>query len=117
MRMISILGSFVVLSALYRQGEALSVDGPSILSRRAAVSALSTAVIGSTASLAPSAANAAATDDKPKRSFRRYPSIRFIAALGDPTSSSGSGSETWGLWRDDPGNYYLFVFYERHGLG
>jgi len=102
MSMISIIGSFVFLtSALFQQGEALSVDGPSILSRRAVVSALSTAAL-STAAIAPSAANAA-TEEKPKRSFRRYPSIRFISALGDPKSSSGSGSETWGLWRDDPG--------------
>ena len=35
--------------------------------------------------------------------FTRYPSIRFIAALGDPKASSGTGAETWGLWRDDPG--------------
>jgi len=34
---------------------------------------------------------------------RSYPSIRFIAALGDPTSSKGTGAESWGLWRDDPG--------------
>jgi len=103
MSMISIIGSFVFLSsALFQQGEALSVDGPSILSRRAAVSAaLSSAALAS-ASLAPSAANAA-TEEKPKRSFRRSPAIRFISALGDPKSSSGSGSETWGLWRDDPG--------------
>mmetsp|Transcript_8597 Transcript_8597/g.17329 ORF Transcript_8597/g.17329 Transcript_8597/m.17329 type:complete len:284 (+) Transcript_8597:3-854(+) len=102
MSMISIIGSFVFLSsALLQQGEALSVDGPSILSRRAVVSALSTAAL-STSAIAPSAANAA-TEENPKRSFRRYPSIRFISALGDPKSSSGSESETWGLWRDDPG--------------
>jgi len=28
---------------------------------------------------------------------------QFIAALGDPTGSSGSGAQTWGLWRKDPG--------------
>ncbi|HUV23229.1 MAG TPA: hypothetical protein VMZ32_15640, partial [Gammaproteobacteria bacterium] len=28
---------------------------------------------------------------------------QFIAALGDPTASSGSGAQTWGLWRKDPG--------------
>lgn len=28
---------------------------------------------------------------------------QFIAALGDPASSSGSGAESWGLWRLDPG--------------
>lgn len=33
----------------------------------------------------------------------RYPSIRFISALGDPKASSGTGAEAWGLWVDDPG--------------
>jgi len=28
---------------------------------------------------------------------------QFIAALGDPAASSGSGAQTWGLWRTDPG--------------
>jgi hypothetical protein len=28
---------------------------------------------------------------------------QFIAALGDPKSSSGEKSQDWGLWRDDPG--------------
>eukprot|EP00547_Thalassionema_nitzschioides_P002515 CAMPEP_0194206000 /NCGR_PEP_ID=MMETSP0156-20130528/5143_1 /TAXON_ID=33649 /ORGANISM="Thalassionema nitzschioides, Strain L26-B" /LENGTH=175 /DNA_ID=CAMNT_0038932415 /DNA_START=88 /DNA_END=613 /DNA_ORIENTATION=+ len=35
--------------------------------------------------------------------FVRYPQIRFIAALGDPNSSRGTGADQWGLWRDDPG--------------
>ena len=28
---------------------------------------------------------------------------QFIAALGDPAATSGSGAEAWGLWRVDPG--------------
>jgi hypothetical protein len=32
-----------------------------------------------------------------------YPSIRFIAALGDPTSTKGTGAESWGIWKEDPG--------------
>jgi len=28
---------------------------------------------------------------------------QFIAALGDPGASSGTGAESWGLWREDPG--------------
>ena len=28
---------------------------------------------------------------------------QYIAALGDPQASSGSGAESWGLWRRDPG--------------
>lgn len=35
--------------------------------------------------------------------FRRLPQIQFIAALGDPASSSGTGAESWGIWRIDPG--------------
>jgi hypothetical protein len=34
--------------------------------------------------------------------FKRIPT-QFIAALGDPGASSGSGARTWGLWRLDPG--------------
>lgn len=68
-------------------------------SRRFVLSTLSTAVL---TSLLP---NAALADDAvaKQKKFQRYPSIRFIAALGDPKSSSGTGAETWGLWRDDPG--------------
>ena len=34
--------------------------------------------------------------------FQRI-STQFIAALGDPNASSGSGAHLWGLWRVDPG--------------
>jgi len=34
--------------------------------------------------------------------FRRI-STQFIAALGDPTASAGSGAQCWGLWPVDPG--------------
>ena len=34
--------------------------------------------------------------------FRRIPT-QFIAALGDPQANAGSGAQTWGLWRVDPG--------------
>ncbi len=34
--------------------------------------------------------------------FRRIPT-QFIAALGDPAATSGSGAQSWGLWRVDPG--------------
>jgi len=34
--------------------------------------------------------------------FKRIPT-QFIAALGDPHASSGSGAQLWGLWRQDPG--------------
>lgn len=42
----------------------------------------------------------AATADQTK--FKRIPT-QFIAALGDPSASSGRGAESWGLWRLDPG--------------
>ncbi len=28
---------------------------------------------------------------------------QFIAALGDPSASSGTGAEQWGIWPLDPG--------------
>lgn len=34
--------------------------------------------------------------------FRRIP-IQYIAALGDPQSSSGNNAEQWGIWELDPG--------------
>ena len=34
--------------------------------------------------------------------FKRV-STQFIAALGDPAASSGTGAEAWGIWRVDPG--------------
>ena len=39
-------------------------------------------------------------DSEPK--FKRI-STQFIAALGEPDATSGSGAEQWGLWRRDPG--------------
>jgi hypothetical protein len=46
--------------------------------------------------------------------FQRYPQIRFIAALGDPQASFGTGADQWGLWRDDPGPRGVFLRdYER----
>jgi len=34
--------------------------------------------------------------------FRQVPT-QFIAALGDPRATSGSGAQSWGLWPLDPG--------------
>ena len=34
--------------------------------------------------------------------FRRIPT-QYIAALGDPGATSGSGAQSWGLWPLDPG--------------
>ena len=44
----------------------------------------------------------AAANGDGKMTFKRVPT-QFIAALGDPDATSGSGAESWGLWRKDPG--------------
>ncbi len=46
----------------------------------------------------------------------RFKQIRpqFIAALGDPGANSGSGAQSWGLWRLDPGPRGVWLkHYER----
>ena len=35
--------------------------------------------------------------------FRRLASPQYIAALGEPGAKSGSGAQSWGVWRVDPG--------------
>ena len=35
-------------------------------------------------------------------SFKHIP-LQYIVALGDPAATSGSGAQSWGLWRQDPG--------------
>ena len=40
---------------------------------------------------------------EPAPKFQRLQRLQFIAALGDPGASSGTGADTWGLWREDPG--------------
>jgi hypothetical protein len=42
----------------------------------------------------------AASENQTK--FKRIPT-QFIAALGEPGATSGSGAESWGLWHLDPG--------------
>lgn len=46
-------------------------------------------------------ARQASAADPPK--FKRLSPIQFIAALGDPEASAGTGADKWGLWREDPG--------------
>ena len=41
--------------------------------------------------------------------FQRLRPIQFIAAVGDPKASSGTGAEKWGLWREDPGPQGVFL--------
>lgn len=40
--------------------------------------------------------------------FKRIPT-QYIAALGDPNSSSGSNVSEWGIWKDDPGPKGVFL--------
>ena len=43
------------------------------------------------------------TNTKDGVKFKQIRPIQFIAALGDPASSSGGGATDWGIWRKDPG--------------
>ena len=70
------------------------------LARRAALRVLTGGAAGLL--LEPVVAAAAAEAEEEVR-YRRLPNLQFIAALGDPKSSTGDGAETWGLWREDPG--------------
>jgi hypothetical protein len=40
--------------------------------------------------------------DGAEMKFKRIP-LQFIAALGEPEATSGSGAQKWGVWRVDPG--------------
>src|SRR5215218_3681404 len=40
---------------------------------------------------------------KDETKFKRFWTPQYIAALGDPRANSGSGAQSWGLWRVDPG--------------
>jgi hypothetical protein len=40
---------------------------------------------------------------KDETKFKRLWTPQYIAALGDPGANSGSGAQSWGLWRLDPG--------------
>ncbi len=42
------------------------------------------------------------TSDGDDMEFKRIP-VQFIAALGEPGATSGSGAQDWGLWPVDPG--------------
>lgn len=50
----------------------------------------------------PAARALAATETKPETTFRRIPT-QFIAALGKPEATSGTGAQNWGWWYKDPG--------------
>ncbi|KAK3260065.1 hypothetical protein CYMTET_30963 [Cymbomonas tetramitiformis] len=46
---------------------------------------------------------AANADENAQPEFKRLRRTQFIAALGDPDSSSGAAADEWGLWPLDPG--------------
>ncbi|CAB9500414.1 expressed unknown protein [Seminavis robusta] len=48
--------------------------------------------------------------------FRRIPT-QFIAALGDPNSSSGKGAQDWGIWPVDPGPRGVWLDQYKRELG
>ena len=58
-------------------------------------------IAGSTAAASLMLPNALLAQSNQER-FRRIP-IQYIAALGDPQSSSGNNAELWGIWELDPG--------------
>jgi hypothetical protein len=92
----------IAVASLSRGAEALAV------SRREAISISIAAATSSVVTA--DKANAAAEEPAKPSKWVRYPQIRFIAALGDPSASQGSsGSDTWGLWRDDPGPRGVFL--------
>jgi len=84
-------------------------------SRRASLLAIPSVVGALSLSAATCKADDTETNAPPSASkFQRYPQIRFIAALGDPKASHGTGADMWGLWRDDPGPRGVFLRdYER----
>lgn len=87
--------AFLVLAC---SADAMSLGAGLGGGRRAVVAAGAGAAL---AGLLPPQAAVLAADGEPK--FKRLSPIQFIAALGDPDATSGTGAEKWGLWREDPG--------------
>ena len=46
-----------------------------------------------------------------REQFRRIP-IQYIAALGDPQSSSGNNAHEWGIWPLDPGPRGFIIIFD-----
>ncbi len=46
-----------------------------------------------------------------KNTPEKHLPIKFIAALGSPTATSGTGAETWGIWHDDPAQRAVWLKY------
>jgi hypothetical protein len=82
-------------SEFHALGQSIGSSPGSGLSRRSFLAA-------GTAAAAASALSPAALAGENETKFKRVPT-QYIAALGDPDATSGTGAETWGLWRQDPG--------------
>lgn len=98
----SVLFLSLLAALLLSNNQVLGLAAPT--SRRVALTAA-----GSFAATCLTSESLAATDKSTKSKFQRYPQLRFIAALGDPKASSGTGADQWGLWRDDPGPRGVFL--------
>jgi len=75
-----------------------SIESPLVQHRRAA----SLAVL-MPALTAAAGSSVYAGEPEAKKKWLRLSPIQYIAALGDPQASSGTGAQDWGLWRKDPG--------------
>jgi hypothetical protein len=93
--MISNLRNLRVPTPLHRGAVLLSTRGGMVLISRAC---LATVLFVMMAALGPSVHAAGGGQVK----FKRIPT-QFIAALGAPGATSGSGAQLWGLWPLDPG--------------
>src|SRR6266446_368559 len=93
--MISNLRNLRVPTPLHRGPVLLSTRGGMLMNSRAC---FATALFVMMAALGPSVHAAGGGQVK----FKRIPT-QFIAALGNPGASSGSGAQLWGLWPLDPG--------------
>ena len=80
---------------------AVKLPGNVELTRRSFIAATTATAISATVPTVTLAQGADNIGDT-RTQFKRIPT-QFIAALGEPEASSGTGAERWGLWRLDPG--------------
>jgi cell division protease FtsH len=89
-------------------GEVKQLDAePAMVARRLEDEKVMNAMVPSLSSLAACAKPAFTfqllDEARPKSPKGLHVPTQFIAAQGDPTASSGSGADRWGIWRTDPG--------------
>jgi hypothetical protein len=93
--MISILRTIEMRTAIPQDTTSTRTGSTERLIRRACVAIMLLVTIAVTA-------QAVYAADGGKTKFKRI-STQYIAALGDPGATSGSGAQSWGLWPLDPG--------------